>query len=133
MIPADAPTEPILKDLRRTAEGVEIDIFLPRDLFYFQGHFPGHPILPGVAQIEWAVRLADRHLGLDIGSAREFQVKFRAVIQPEENLTLVLRHSSDDRHLRFEFRGKQGVRSSGSIAVPPSSGRPNPAGQAENA
>lgn len=111
-----SPVEPDVLDMRQIAEGLEIDLFLPDSLFYFRGHFPDHPVLPGVAQIDWAVLFADRHLGTRIGGARRFQVKFRSVIRPGGPITLRLVRAGSDR-LQFEFRQAGQVRSSGSIAL----------------
>lgn len=110
-------TEPIIQQVRKVTEGVEIDISLPPGLFYFQGHFPERPILPGVVQIDWAVLFADRYLGTNIKSARNFRVKFKSVIEPERSLTIILRQSSDNRTLKFEFRDETGMLSSGSIGL----------------
>ncbi len=112
-----APTEPEVQAVRRIENGVELDLLLPEDLFYLQGHFPGFPILPGIAQIDWAVRYADQHLGTALGAARDIRVKFRSVIQPGEMITLGLRLSRAKRRLNFEFRNENGVLSSGSVRL----------------
>ena len=110
-------TEPIVRDVRPIPQGVVIDISLPVELFYFQGHFPGRPILPGVVQIDWVVRLADKYLETTIESAQSFQVKFKSVIEPGRSLTLVLRRASDDRKLLFEYQDGSAVLSSGSVGI----------------
>ncbi len=110
-----APLEPEIRAVRKTRDGVELDFTIPATLLYLQGHFPGFPVLPGVAQIDWAVRLADRHLETAIGAARKFRVKFSSVIQPGTDLTLTLRRSEDGRRLTFEYRGGERLMSSGSF------------------
>lgn len=110
-------TEAVVQEVRPVTRGVEIDISLPDTLLYFQGHFPGRPILPGVVQIDWAVRWADRYLNTKIGSAQNFQVKFKSIIEPEQSLTVVLQRSADNRRLLFEYRDATAVLSSGSIEL----------------
>lgn len=115
-----APTaslEPEICDVRQVPGGVELDIALPESHFCFQGHFPGCPILPGVAQIDWAIMLADRYLGTSIGAACNFQVKFRSVIAPGRPVTLVLRAASERGRLLFEYRRGDDVLSSGAVRL----------------
>jgi len=47
---------------RAAPDGLELDLRVPPDLEYFAGHFPGIPILPGVVQIDWSVRLGRARL-----------------------------------------------------------------------
>lgn len=108
-------TEPGIAAVREFADGVEIDLSLPDDLFYFQGHFPKRPILPGVVQVDWAVRLADRYLETSIGSAQNFRVKFSSIIEPGRLITIVLRHSMNRERVSFEYRDNTNTLSSGSI------------------
>jgi 3-hydroxymyristoyl/3-hydroxydecanoyl-(acyl carrier protein) dehydratase len=111
------PTEPEVREVRRLADGVEIELTVPEDLLCFRGHFPGRPILPGIAQIDWAVRLADRHLGTAIDAARTMRVKFRAIIVPNQALTVVLRRPAGAAQLTFEYRSGGAVMSSGTIGI----------------
>lgn len=84
--------------------GVALDLRIPPDLLWFQGHFPGLPILPGVVQVDWAVELARTLLGLDLVAAPQFQVKFKAVIRPDDRLTLILIHDEVKGRLALEYR-----------------------------
>ncbi|MBP2292049.1 AMP-binding protein [Azospirillum rugosum] len=111
------PTEPDVRATRPLPDGVELDLFLPASLAQLEGHFPGMPIVPGVAQIDWAARLAARHLGAGDGVARSFQVKFRRVTVPDATVTLTLRHVVARRRLTFEYRSADEVLTSGSIAL----------------
>jgi 3-hydroxymyristoyl/3-hydroxydecanoyl-(acyl carrier protein) dehydratase len=111
------PAEPDVTDIRTVADGIELDLFLPEALACFQGHFPGYAVLPGVTQIDWAVQYADRYLGTEIGGARRFQVKFRAIVRPGGPLTLRLIRPAGAGRLLFEFRQGDDIRSSGSIVL----------------
>ena len=117
MTSSDRITDPVIRQVRQVPQGVEIDMSLPAELFFFRGHFPERPILPGVVQVDWAVRFADRYLKTDITSARDFRVKFKSVIEPTEVITMVLLRSSNDRKLEFSFRNHTGELSQGSITL----------------
>ncbi|MGF7172638.1 AMP-binding protein [Azospirillum doebereinerae] len=117
------PTEPEIRAVRSGGEGVELDLYLPGDLAQIDGHFPGLPIVPGVALIDWAVTLGARH-GIPVAVARDFQVKFRRVTVPDSAVTLSLRHLAARRRLAFEYRAGDETLTSGTIALedPPKDG-----------
>jgi hypothetical protein len=113
----DGPVrEPETCAVRRTENGVDIDLLVTPAIVYFQGHFPRFPIAPAVAQIDWAVHLAARHLGLPIASAPEFRAKFRKMMLPGSRITLSLRRAGPDSGFSFEYRDGLEVLSSGTIA-----------------
>ncbi len=112
-----APREPEIRAVRPLGDGVALDLFLTADLLPFQGHFPGVKVLPGVAQIHWAVMFADRYLAVTGAVATTFQVKFRRIIGPDCAVTLILRHDRVRGRLLFEYRTGEQVMSSGAVAT----------------
>ncbi len=79
----------------------------------FLGHFPGQPILPGVVQVDWALRLGAEAFG-PLGAFRALEhLKFQDIIQPGEPLTLALAWDAQARQLAFEYRGAAGPKSKG--------------------
>lgn len=111
------PRQPRIVAKRDGADGaVELDLEIDPALVWFKGHFPGHPILPGVVQIDWAIAFAREHLGLDLPAARDFQIKFRATILPDDRVTLTLRHEAAKRRLGFQYRRGDEICSSGTAA-----------------
>lgn len=111
------PRLPAIEAVRPTEAGVELDLVIPPDLWWFQGHFPGHPILPGVVQLDWAIDLATAHLGLDRVAVRQFQVKYKATVGPGDRLTLALSHVPAKHRLTFEYRRGGQPCSSGQITL----------------
>jgi 3-hydroxymyristoyl/3-hydroxydecanoyl-(acyl carrier protein) dehydratase len=83
----------------------------------FAGHFPGQPILPGVVQIDWAVRLGAEYLGAGCSIAVDFQVKFRRVIRPGAGVELTLRLAPEKNSLSFEYRHGGEVASVGRVKL----------------
>ncbi len=84
------------------------------DLVYLDGHFPGHPIVPGVVQLDWAIGLAREHLGLDRAPSGVPVVKFRAPLLPEQDFALTV-HAG--RSLSFQIDSDGGVVSSGRVSL----------------
>ncbi len=67
---------------------------------FFEGHFPGLPILPGVAQIDWMIWLSRVLLGTDAPFAGMEAVKFHRVIRPGERVQAAIqRDASGDKTL----------------------------------
>lgn len=116
---ADVLRLPRITDVRSEGGQVELDLVVEPDLLWFQGHFPGQPILPGVVQLDWALSFACQHLRLAVETARQFQVKYKSGIFPDDRLTLVLAHQSIKNHLSFEYRRGGTVCSSGQVVVDP--------------
>lgn len=106
---------PVVLDQRRRETGLEIDVLIPPDLFYFRGHFPGFPILPGIVQLHWAITYGRSLLPSKALVPGTIQVKFRDVVRPGEHLQLTLAYNRSDRKLIFDWRSNTGPRSSGSI------------------
>ncbi len=86
----------------------------------FDGHFPGHPVLPGVVQLDWAerfgreafVHLLPAFAGLD-------QLKFQQVIPPGARVELELQCDEAGRELRFALRSASGAHASGRLRFGP--------------
>ncbi|HLN22606.1 MAG TPA: hydroxymyristoyl-ACP dehydratase [Patescibacteria group bacterium] len=108
---------PDILDIQTTGDQAVLTLAVPQTLAVFDGHFPGNPILPGVVQIDWAMRLAVGHLGIADPVARDFQVKFRRIIQPGVRLALTLRHDRVKQALAFEYRIGDEVASSGRVRL----------------
>lgn len=96
---------PEILSVTRPVDGQAIlRISLPLGSSAFAGHFPGQPILAGVIQIDWALRLAGEHLAPGLLTSRDFQIKFRRVIGPEVPLFLDMEMNAAKRQLSFEYR-----------------------------
>ena len=79
----------------------------------FADHFPGRPLLPGVVQVDWALRLGRRVYG-EMGTFEALEhLKFQAPILPGEPISLRLDWAPAKGELAFEYWGNQGRKSSG--------------------
>jgi 3-hydroxymyristoyl/3-hydroxydecanoyl-(acyl carrier protein) dehydratase len=87
-----------------TEKSLLLTLGIAPEAVVFQGHFPGQPILPGVAQIDWAVRFSHHYFG-DIGifSGME-RIKFHRIVQPQARMRLRLDRQSARGRLIFDYR-----------------------------
>ena len=85
---------PRVASTRRCSDGIELDLRLPDGLPYFNGHFDGFPILPGVAQLHFLIALARRYFPLGKRMPSIVQVKFRKPVPPGATLLALLRLDS---------------------------------------
>jgi acyl-coenzyme A synthetase/AMP-(fatty) acid ligase len=115
--PAADPNEPALIGMRSLEGGVELDLFIPADLVQLRGHFKDFPVLPGVAQIDWAVRFSAKYLDVPIDAGRAFQIKFRRVTTAPSSITLKLMRNSDRRQIEFEYRQDGSILSTGALKL----------------
>ncbi|HVS00378.1 MAG TPA: hypothetical protein VMW27_27375 [Thermoanaerobaculia bacterium] len=84
-------------------------IEVPADSRYFAGHFPGHPILPGIAHLV----LAQESLPAGIVEVRT--LKLRKPVGPGDVLDLSL--SSEDGTARFDLRRGEELVSQGVVGI----------------
>lgn len=81
----------------------------------FDGHFPQLAILPGVTQIDWALRLAQRYFPIGGRFSDLRHLKFR-ILRPDDEVSLTLRFLPEKQEVRFAYASARGVHSQGHAA-----------------
>jgi 3-hydroxymyristoyl/3-hydroxydecanoyl-(acyl carrier protein) dehydratase len=92
---------------------VMLDLEISSKIEAFHGHFPGNPILPGVVQIDWAMRFASIYLGVEKPAMHDFQVKFYNIIRPDVPISLTLKFDRPRNRLSFLYQSGDILMSSG--------------------
>jgi acyl-CoA synthetase (AMP-forming)/AMP-acid ligase II/3-hydroxymyristoyl/3-hydroxydecanoyl-(acyl carrier protein) dehydratase len=117
----DKPQPRLPQVLSQHAEGDELrlQLLIPPDLFYFEGHFPERPILPGVVQIGWALHFGKLHLGADLPFKALEAIKFQSFVVPSQTVELQLSWSAQKHKLTFSYQSGKGAHSSGRIVLAP--------------
>ncbi len=113
---ADArPHRPTPKWRIAEESNAQASIALTHDLMVFDGHFPASPILPGVAQVDWAIAFARERFALPARFVRMDALKFSQPATPGMHLDLDLHWNAATTTLHFEYRSTAGRHSSGRI------------------
>ena len=81
----------------------------------FAGHFPGLPIMPAVAQIALLQALMRQHSDWGRIICGGSKLKFSALIQPGDRITLELEHN--DGSVRFNISKPAGPASKGVLTL----------------
>ena len=72
-----------------------LDIVVPPDSNWFCGHFPGEPILPGVAQLGMVFDAINRSEGQNFKVTGIRRVRFKQIIKPNDPLHLTIKPKKD--------------------------------------
>ncbi|MEE9345302.1 MAG: AMP-dependent synthetase [Methylococcales bacterium] len=111
---------------------VILELFIPDDLAYFNGHFDRIAVVPGVTQIHWVVHYARLHIEkfVDANQAPKASIvqhtafdsfyqmqviKFKSLILPGTTVHLSLRLVDDGSKLYFRFYSETQEFSSGRL------------------
>ena len=112
-LPPPAPRLPVVVARVASPNGVALQLDVPTNLVWFDGHFPDDPILPGVAQIGWAIAFAREHFGLDVDPHKIDRVKFLHTARPGVHLELKLVREA--AYIRWQLHAHSTLLSSGRL------------------
>ncbi|PMQ12059.1 Surfactin synthase subunit 3 [Pseudomonas sp. AD21] len=114
---APRPKAPEVLEKVETDGEWSLQLAVPADLAYFSGHFPKAPVLPGVVQVEWALKLGQQLLNLPGKFAGMEVLKFQQLVRPGDEIQLHLRFDSERGKLYFAYRNDTATCSSGRILL----------------
>lgn len=105
---------PAILSSEEIEHGLRIRLAVPGDLSYFPGHFPAHPVLPGVVQLRWVEDLARQFNLIDGEFLRIDRLKFMRIISKDYEVDLELTVAKD-KTLQFLYSSVHGIHASGRI------------------
>ena len=77
----------------------------------YTGHFPGHPVTPGVIQMQIVHELLEKHFCKNLKLITMSQCKFLKILNPKETSRIVvhIEHNRIDELLNIKARGENGT------------------------
>ena len=108
-------TRPEVLSVQREGDTARLSLHIPGDLMYFRGHFQQVPLLPGVVQVDWAIRLAQAQFALPPHFKKLSALKFMRVLSPGTQTELQLHWQRDRGELSFRYTSGDTIYSSGRI------------------
>jgi 3-hydroxymyristoyl/3-hydroxydecanoyl-(acyl carrier protein) dehydratase len=108
------PKLPFQRILEKNAQRAVLELAAPHELVYFNGHFPDMPILPGVAQVHWALFYGRQCFDLPAVFRGIHALKFQRIIAPEKPFLLELVHETKSS-LSFKITSREGTHASGRL------------------
>jgi len=113
----EGPRFPALRVLAEEPARVLLELVVPSDLLYFDGHFRVAPVLPGVVQVDWAIHYGRQYLGLAGVFKGINALKFQQMIRPGHPVQLELVHDQVKNSLNFRYLSDAGAHASGRILL----------------
>lgn len=110
-------SRPTLLDQRQEGETLTLHLRLDPELVWFAGHFPGAPLLPGVAQLHLAILYACEHWAIEEQFGGLEMLKFQRPLQPGNEVELLLEWQPARRKLQFCYRRDGETASSGRVKL----------------
>lgn len=104
------------EETSREEETCEFLVRIPEDLKYFDGHFDGNPIVPGVAQMLPLAWEGVARAWPELGPAKELRrLKFREALRPGDEVRLTV--SRVPGKVRFQIHRGEAVCTLGTFVV----------------
>jgi len=109
------PERPEVRWTLREPAHAQAELPLDASLAVFDGHFTQAAILPGVAQLDWAVQLAREAFPLPSRFLRMEALKFQRVARPGDLIRLDLEWQAERGTLTFRYVSEHGPHASGRV------------------
>ncbi len=109
------PIKPNWRLLEQEPERALLEIIVPKDLLYFEGHFPIAPVLPGVVQVDWAIHFGRQYFALPANFCGIQALKFQQVICAETPVYMELIHQPQKLSLQFRYFSDAGQHAGGRV------------------
>lgn len=107
----------MLEVKEQTDTSIILNLTIPENLYYFQGHFPQAAILPGVVQLDWVMYYLEQFFNVKTNRLTSVDaLKFQHIIRPEYQVLLTLKCMNENKY-SFSYQSPHGQHSSGKVVL----------------
>jgi len=93
--------------IEKAAKGeIMAEVYLNKDHEIYQGHFPGHPIVPGVCQMLIIKEILSEYEKKSLRLIRARSVKFLSVIDPGKDSVIKVRISYSNESSEYKVNAE---------------------------
>jgi 3-hydroxyacyl-[acyl-carrier-protein] dehydratase len=78
----------IIKNISETDSTIEVIVELDEQHKIFEGHFPGHPVLPGACMLQMVKELLETFLEKPLQLVKADDIRFSSMVDPNANKEL---------------------------------------------
>jgi 3-hydroxymyristoyl/3-hydroxydecanoyl-(acyl carrier protein) dehydratase len=117
MLFSDRPMRPDPNWATKTPVNAVLEMKISPALRVLEGHFPQTPVVPGVAQVDWAVNWAREAFGFKGNLARVEVLKFQALMMPGHEVKLALDWNPEKATVTFKYTSETATYSSGRVVL----------------
>jgi 3-hydroxymyristoyl/3-hydroxydecanoyl-(acyl carrier protein) dehydratase len=103
----------------QTDTGWVLQLRVPDDLAYLEGHFPQAPIVAGVCQLKWVIDYIEIHTGKPLVIEAMEAVKFHRPLLPRQLFAIDLSYDSLTRVWHYRVYATDKPFASGRLIVQP--------------
>ena len=82
--------------IQKSGGEISAEVRVPSDAVWFDGHFPGMPVLPGIAQLALVVEILGQALGKPVSVSSFSRVRFKQAIMPSEPVGITITPNESD-------------------------------------
>lgn len=107
-------SQPLIKDIKKSDNAIEMLLSFSKNAEYFQGHFPLMPVLPGFVQVHFAAFFAKEHFLINKDITNIKRLRFTKIISPNKDIFLTIQLNSPQK-ITFKYFTKKDDHSSGEI------------------
>ena len=105
------------KVIKKTDSSVILEFSIPDSSDYFNGHFPGFPVLPAVAQVFIIMQCVSRFFGINAGFSEIKRTKFINIIRPDTLLVLYLEKKENKILFKIASPNEETMYSAGTLIL----------------
>ncbi|MCL2443136.1 MAG: hydroxymyristoyl-ACP dehydratase [Treponema sp.] len=106
------------KIINKTDNSIILEFSIPGSSDYFDGHFPGFPVLPAVTQVFIVMHYVSRFFGINIELSKIKRTKFTSIIRPDTPLVLYLEKIEKNISFKINSPDEKTNYSAGNLILP---------------